>query len=149
MPISRKAADVCDELFDVIARKNSKHTLQVILADGTNVNTGHQSGVIMRLERKLDRPLQWGICLLHANELPLKALFREIDGRTLGPEKFEGPIGQSIAANQRVNELPVVAFQPIPEGKVEQIMDEDIVKGFNSDQIYFYKISITGMKTDI
>ncbi|GBN82106.1 hypothetical protein AVEN_111204-1 [Araneus ventricosus] len=39
--------------------------------DGTVVNTGVFNGVIHRLELKLQRPIQWIICLLHFNELPL------------------------------------------------------------------------------
>lgn len=63
---------------------------------GTPVNTGHERGIIRKLEEKLQRPLQWNICLLHFNELPLKHLFQKIDGRAIGPETFSGPIGRKL-----------------------------------------------------
>ncbi|GBM76172.1 hypothetical protein AVEN_224131-1 [Araneus ventricosus] len=39
--------------------------------DGTVVNTGVLNGVILMFELKLHRPIQWIICLLHFNDLPL------------------------------------------------------------------------------
>lgn len=44
-------------------------------SDRTNTNTGKVGGVIRLLENRLSRPLQWIICLLHANELPLRHFF--------------------------------------------------------------------------
>ena len=55
--------------------------LQVIGSDGTAVMTGHSCGVIRILEEGLGRPLQWSIlCSLHCNELPLRHVFRLLDG---------------------------------------------------------------------
>ena len=47
--------------------------------DGTNVNTGAVRGVIHLMEVRLGRPMQWLICLLHANELPLRHLIQKLD----------------------------------------------------------------------
>ena len=44
--------------------------------DGTAVNTGRKEGFITRLENCLNKPLQWFVCLLHTNELPLRHLMR-------------------------------------------------------------------------
>ena len=55
---------------DYFARNTT--TLQHLIADGcdsTNANTGVSVGMIRLLELELGRPLQWFICLLHANEL--------------------------------------------------------------------------------
>ena len=60
------------------------------------MNTGYEGGVVRRLEEKLERPLQWSICLLHFNELPFKRLFQKIDGRPIGPEIYTGPIGRKF-----------------------------------------------------
>jgi len=38
--------------------------------DGTVVNTGNKGGAIRLIEEHIKRPLQWFVCLLHANELP-------------------------------------------------------------------------------
>jgi len=47
----------------------------VMGCDGTNVNTGAVGGVIRLLEEHLNRPLQWLVCMMHANELPLLTIF--------------------------------------------------------------------------
>ena len=48
--------------------------------DETNANTGAQGRVIALLEMQLGRHLQWFVCLLHANEQPLKHLIPKLDG---------------------------------------------------------------------
>lgn len=48
--------------------------LVVIGCDGTNVNTGWKGGAIRLIEVSISKPLQWSICLLHTNELPLRHL---------------------------------------------------------------------------
>jgi hypothetical protein len=68
-------------------------SLRVIGCDGTATNTGHRSGVIRLMELHVERPFQWAICLLHFNELPLRHLFRLVDGGSSGRNTFSGPIG--------------------------------------------------------
>ena len=60
------------------------------------MNTGRLNGIIRNLEVKLQRPLQWSICLLHFNELPFKRLFEKIDGRPTGPDTWSRPIGRNL-----------------------------------------------------
>ncbi|XP_031637031.1 uncharacterized protein LOC116349635, partial [Contarinia nasturtii] len=60
--------------------------------DSTAVNTGHQGGVIRVMEEKFNKALQWIICLLHINELPLRSLITKLDGTTTGPKSFAGPL---------------------------------------------------------
>ena len=60
--------------------------------------TGHSGGVMRIVEERLGRPLQWSICLLHCNELPLRHVFRLLDGVTItGPDSFFGKIGKMIS----------------------------------------------------
>ncbi|GBN79931.1 hypothetical protein AVEN_236472-1 [Araneus ventricosus] len=40
--------------------------------DGTSVKTGVKEGIIHIMELILNRPLQWFVCPLHANDLPLR-----------------------------------------------------------------------------
>ena len=65
-------------------------TIEAIVADGTNTNTGWREGMIAHLERKMSpaRPLLWIICMAHGNELPLRHLFTHCDGGhgTSGPD---------------------------------------------------------------
>lgn len=60
---------IIDKLMDINSPINN---LIVIGCDGTNLNTGCNAGVICSIEKHLNRPLQWLICLLHFNELPLR-----------------------------------------------------------------------------
>ncbi|GBN34685.1 hypothetical protein AVEN_116955-1 [Araneus ventricosus] len=64
--------------------------LNLLGCDGTVVNTGVFNGVIRRLELKLQRPIQWIICLLHFNELSLRPLFER---KSSGPSSYTGDIG--------------------------------------------------------
>lgn len=65
--------------------------------DGTVVNTGPHAGIVCLLEKHLQKPVHWFICLLHANELPLRHLITNLDGKTMGPNAWSGPIGRSIS----------------------------------------------------
>ncbi|GBN17085.1 hypothetical protein AVEN_91978-1 [Araneus ventricosus] len=69
----------------------------VVRCDGTAVNTGHIGGVICLIEREIARPLQWVVCQLHSNELPLRHLIEYLDGPTTGPQGFSGPIGKMLS----------------------------------------------------
>lgn len=70
--------------------------LVALLCDGTATNTGKKNGVICRFERFLGRPLQWLVCLYHFNELPFRALVKDIVGPSTGPGNFPGDIGKEI-----------------------------------------------------
>mgnify|MGYP003507315969 FL=1 len=54
--------------------------------------------------------MQWLICLLHANELPLRHLIQKRDGAAEGPEVFSGVIGKSL---KTCEQLPVVQFTAV------------------------------------
>ena len=58
--------------------------------------TGLTRGYIASLEALLLRPLQWVICLLHCNELPLRHVFKALDGTTKSPDSFAGVIGSHL-----------------------------------------------------
>lgn len=103
----------------------------VIGCDGTVVNTGRKNGVIVQLEKKLKRPLQWFICMLHANELPLRHLLHFSDGSTTEPQGFSGEIGKLLETCEK---MPVVRFQPI-----EAEMPDVDVAILSTDQKYLYQ----------
>jgi hypothetical protein len=113
------------ELNDV-----SANNVKAIGCDGTAVNTGHNGGVIRQLEESVGHPLQWIVCLLHANELPLRHLFQHLDGSTTGPRGFSGPIGNALSL---CIDKPIVAFQPIC--LKEQLPSVD-VRDLSTDQQY-------------
>ncbi|GBO12395.1 hypothetical protein AVEN_221019-2-1, partial [Araneus ventricosus] len=75
--------------------------------DGSVVNTRVFNGAIRRHGLKLHRPIQWIICLLHFNELPLRHLFER---KSSGPSSFTGDIGRNLKACEK---LPLVVFNSI------------------------------------
>ena len=102
---------IIQAILDNLEEKNvDLAEIKVIGCDGINVNTGHARGVIRLLEVSLQRPLQWLVCLLHSNELPLRHLFLHLDGATIGPLGFYGPIGKALNSCM---ELAVVEFEPV------------------------------------
>lgn len=52
--------------------------IKAIGSDGEVTNTGIHSGVIRSMEIELQTNVQWLICLLHANELPLRSLGKSL-----------------------------------------------------------------------
>lgn len=78
------------DIFEAITNSltGSCHSIQNMKAigcDGAPTNTGADNGIIRRFENLLQRPLQWLICLIHCNELILKAMINKLDGPTKGP----------------------------------------------------------------
>ena len=76
--------------------KGIDKTLQAIGDDSTNVNTGWEGGTMHWVEVKLKRKLNWLVCVLHANELPLHHLIATLDGKTLSNYKWDGEIGKML-----------------------------------------------------
>ena len=100
--------------------------------DGTVTNTGSKGGIIRLFELELKRPVQWLICQLHANELPLRHLFEHLDGSTSGPRAFSGPLGKALVNCEK---LKLVLFENI-ECELPIISKEDL----SSDQKYLLDI---------
>jgi hypothetical protein len=108
--------------------------LVAVGCDGTNVNTGKVGGVIRLLELDLEKPLQWLVCQLHCNELPLRHLLEHIDGPTSGPRAFSGPIGKALS---KCEQLPVsVKFD-----KIEVNLPEVNLSELSTDQKYLWEIT--------
>jgi hypothetical protein len=128
---------IAKEVTDLVRSYNSEETLIAVCTDGTNVNTGWKIGAIAELERNLGKPLQWLICLLHGNELPLRHVFDELDGGfgTSGPNSFKGDIGKTLTEDLYLKE--VVDFVPIVT-TLEDI-SEETVKDLSRDQLLLYQ----------
>ena len=63
-----------------------------------------------RLRNYYKKTMQWLVCLLHVNELPLRHLFLHIDGTTAGPKSFLRPIGKFLTV---FTEFHITSYQPI------------------------------------
>ncbi|GBM04569.1 hypothetical protein AVEN_93970-1 [Araneus ventricosus] len=103
--------------------------------DGTSVNTGVKGGIIRNMELILNRPLQWFLCQLHANELPLRHLFAHVDGTTTGPRSFTDEIGKSLAGCEK---LPAISFTTI-ECTLYEVTNK---KDLSTDQLYLMEICV-------
>ena len=136
--VSGKSEDIFKEIISVIETTKSEESLKAIVCDGAVVNTGKTNGVIRKLEQQLHRPLQWLICMLHANELPLRKLVEVVDGRTSGPQSNVGLISKLLSFEPETK--PIVTFTPIP-GFVTDI-PEAIKKDFSCDQSYLLRICL-------
>ena len=129
-PAGSTAEDVSNALLKFLRTKNVD--ILAIGCDGTVVNTGHKNGVIAKIEQEYGKNIQWLICQLHANELPLRHLVIHKDGKTTGPNSFVGPIGKML---QNCEQLPIYNFMAIS-------CDETFVGSTNlsTDQKYLAEI---------
>ena len=58
--------------------------MQGVRFDSTAVNKQTKHECISQLEDLIDRPLEWFICQLYTNELPIHHLISKISGKTSG-----------------------------------------------------------------
>lgn len=133
VPTSGSARNIANDTIDYLTKKNvSLASLVAIGCDGTAVNTGVKGGIIRLIEETINRPLHWFVCLLHSNELPLRHLIDELDGRTSGPRGFVGPIGKQLL---KCETKDVVSFKSIPSESIS-IENSDL----STDQKYLLDI---------
>ncbi|KAL4718111.1 hypothetical protein ACJJTC_005692 [Scirpophaga incertulas] len=133
VPHIGSAKGIAFSITNFLKQLNISHDgLMAIGCDGTNVNTGKYGGIIRLLEKQLNKPLQWIICLLHMNELPLRHLFFHLDGSTSGPKSYNGPLGKAL---ENCEELPVIKYKII-EGDMLPEMPNDL----STDQKYLHRI---------
>lgn len=128
-PSSGTAKDSENAICSLLEEENRQmENIVAVGCDGTNVNTGRKNGIISRMEQRLDRPLQWLICQLHANELPLRHLLSSLDGPTSGPVAFSGPIGRNL---KNCENMKVIRFVPIqssiPENFTGKLSQTNII----------------------
>ena len=96
-PADGKGKSIAEAIYEAIEGTAVEDKLTIIGSDGTATMTGAYIGAIRSLEIVLKRPLQWAICLLHCNELPLRHCFTDLDGSTKGPDSFSGEIGRNLS----------------------------------------------------
>lgn len=132
-PVSGTGAEIAATIFEYLKKNNIDMSQFVAIGcDGTATNTGWKNGAIHNIEIKLQRPLQWFICLLHFNEFPFRHLFEHLDGITTGPASFSGTIGKQLPGCEK---LPVVSFKKIDSEEID-ISNTDL----SNDQKYLLNI---------
>ena len=90
VPFPGHGISLAVEIFRFCKAKGWDKDALVFGCDGTNPNVGSLQGCLAYLEKLLGHAVHWEICLLHGNELPLRALFGFYDGKTSGPASFKG-----------------------------------------------------------
>lgn len=92
-------------------------------SDGTPGNTGQHAGAIRLFEEEHGKSVQWSICMLHLNELPLRALIEKMDGPFKSKNTLSGPIGTRLNTCEAlpVADLFIPVHFPVP---AEMDMDD-------------------------
>ena len=111
-------------------------------ADSTAVNTGPRGGSIHLLECRLDRPVQWIVCCLHLNELPLRHLCKKLIGPTEGPTQWKGPIGKALITCETLSKAD---YKCISDGDALPDIDHN---DLSRDQAYLYNI-VSSIRTGV
>ena len=112
--------------------------MQFIRGDSTSLNSGIWGGVFHSVEKLLGRPLNWVVCGLHLNELPLRHLITGLDGRTCSDTGFTGPLGKAL---DDVTDLPIKKnFKKVTCGSELISLSTEVVNDLSSDQKYGYEI---------
>lgn len=134
-PEKSTAVAVSDCIYEKLTEMGvSFENLKAVGSDGTVVNTGPTGGIITLLEKKLEKPLQWFICLLHFNELPFRHLIEKLFKPAAGPLVFCGELTKQL---QTCEDLPVV-----PDYERIKINFPEIDSGnLSSDQKYLLEIA--------
>ena len=132
-----KGSSIADGIYRVIKSSDLEENLTVIGTDGAATMTGINKGCIRKLEEALQRSLQWMVCHLRTNELPLRHVFVELDGSTKSPDAFAEPIDKKLDSN--VSQWPIVAFKSIPNQHFP-MLPNDVLEDLSTDQYYGYKI---------
>ena len=85
----------------------------------------------------LQRLLQWDICLLNLNDLPVRHSFINLNGTTKSSDNFSVPIGSQL--NGTVSYWNVVKFKAIPHAPFIVIPTE-VINELSTDQHYGYRM---------
>ena len=87
---------------------------------------------------KLGKKLNWLVCFLHTNELPLRHLVADTDGPTSSDHTFAGPLGKALHS---VTDLePNTSFSRIIVGPELIKLDQEVIDDLSSDQNFGYRM---------
>lgn len=132
-PTAGSSKAVKESIEEFLSSNNiSTDNIVAVGCNGTNVNTGRVGGVIRLLEEQYEKPEQWLVCQLHANELPLRHLMQHLDGVTSSPQAFAGHIGKQLSSCEH---MPIVTFD-----RIEVELPVITLSDLSTDQRYLWEI---------
>ena len=152
-----KDVTIAKAIYKALKNIDPHNSLSIIGLDRNAIKTGKHHGSIATLEELLkillvlqnfdialkkaileellQRLLQRIICLLRTNKLPLRHVFKHLNGGSLSPNSSSGPIGKElyglVSYRQVVRPLSPIDFPQLPI---------KIVENLNFDQFYAYQI---------
>lgn len=129
------------KLYEVLKCYNSVDSIEALVCDNTSVNTGAVGGAVAHLEKIVKKKLHKIGCCLHLNELPLRKIITDLDGKSSCGNKLSGPIGSRIDGN--IHFKPVVNFEQVESSLQEP--PAEIMKDLSNDQqlLLQYVLSIS------
>ena len=133
---------IVQSIYKAVKDTELELNLNIIGSDGTATMTGPTRGCIVSLKALLQRFLQWVICLLHCNELPLRHVFKALDGTTKSPDSFAGVIGSHL--NGTASYWKVANFKPICNQNFP-LVPSSVIDELSADQYYKYRICMAAM----
>ena len=124
-------------MFGDSVKSNLKENLVNAGADGTVCMSVAKTECVKALEEQFNTLLQWIICLVHCDELPLRNVLTKLDGTTKSPHSFSGKIEKFL--DNVVSEGPVEKFEVILHSDFSELPNE-IIADLSNHQYYAYKI---------
>ncbi|HKU33678.1 MAG TPA: hypothetical protein VJR22_07525 [Candidatus Nitrosotalea sp.] len=138
IPIIGATGEVlAQETLSVLEEYDSIHSILAVLVDNTASNIGDKKGLVVTLEAMLGRNLHTVGCTLHQNELPLRALFKKLDGETTGPKSFSGSIGK--CCSEEMHFQPQVQFQVVETPLTDGFIPDSVRDDLSNDQRLLYE----------
>ena len=128
---------IAEEVFMSIKNTELGEKIKIVGTDGAASMTGKYNGFFRNLVELLNKPLQWDICLLHTNELPLCHIFIHLDGTTNSPATFTDPIGKKLSGS--VSDWPISQFKSISNPHFPEVSPQ-VLDDLSWDQYYSYRI---------
>ena len=101
---AKAAKKIAIPIYEWLLVRNLHGDLVMIRDDLTSTITGCRGGAIHHLETLLGRKCHWNICMIHINELPLRHLIIQIDGKYIPKQGWTGPLEKLIS---KVHDLEI------------------------------------------
>ena len=138
MKEEKPAKQVANKIVGWVVDKEAEETLDSIGGDSTNSNTGCEGGSFTYIEKMLGKKKIWLVCFLHTNELPLRHLIQELDGKTTSDHTFSGPIGKVLS---NVVNLDIKSkFTALKVGPALIELKQEVIEDLSTDQKYGYRM---------
>ena len=127
----KAAKQVANKIVEWIVKYGVDTTLDSIGGDSTNnSNSGWEGESFTHIEKMLGKKKMWLVCFLHTNELPLRHLIEDLDGKTSSDKGFSGPLGKALDTVTSLEMNP--RFKPIQVGSPPIELSQEVIDDLSS-----------------